>query len=128
MITKEITLCGKQVVLAYCYATEIGYKTLSDEDIIDFGSEIAEKIQQQQMPDIKRTIFLILASMNSYYEFNNEEAPISDKDLMYKSDPKEVGVALCTILGLRGKFYHLPTDEPRGEDNDKKDDKEPKNA
>lgn len=128
MITKEITLCGKQVVLAYCYATEIGYKTLSDEDIIDFGSEIAEKIQQQQMPDIKRTIFLILASMNSYYEFNNEEAPISDKDLMYKSDPKEVGVALGTILGLRGKFYHLPTDEPRGEDNDKKDDKEPKNA
>ena len=128
MITKEITLCGKQVVLAYCYATEIGYKTLSDEDIIDFGSEIAEKIQQQQMPDIKRTIFLILASMNSYYEFNNEEAPISDKDLMYKSDPKEVGVALGTILGLRGKFYYLPTDEPRGEDNDKKDDKEPTNA
>ena len=128
MITKEITLCGKQVVLAYCYATEIGYKTLSDEDIIDFGSEIAEKIQQQQMPDIKRTIFLILASMNSYYEFNNEKAPITDKDLMYKSDPKEVGVALGTILGLRGKFYHLPTDEPRGENKEEKDDKEPKNA
>lgn len=128
MITKEITLCGKQVVLGYCYATEIGYKTLSDEDIIDFGSEIAEKIQQQQMPDIKRTIFLILASMNAYYESINAETPITDKDLLYKSDPQEIGVALGTILGLRGKFYHLPTDEPRGEDKDKKDSKEPKNA
>ena len=128
MITKEITLCGKQVVLAYCYATEIGYKTLSDEDIIDFGSEIAEKIQQQQMPDIKRTIFLILASMNAYYESIHSETPITDKDLLYKSDPKEVGVALGTILGLRGKFYHLPTDEPRGENKEEKADKEPKNA
>ena len=128
MITKEITLCGKQVVLAYCYATEIGYKTLSDEDIIDFGSEIAEKIQQQQMPDIKRTIFLILASMNAYYESINAEAPINDKDLLYQTDPQEVGVALGTILGLRSKFYHLPTDEPRGEDKEKKGSKKRKNA
>ena len=128
MITKEITLCGKQVVLGYCYATEIGYKTLSDEDIIDFGSEIAEKIQQQQMPDIKRTIFLILASMNAYYESINEEAPITDKGLLYESCPQEIGVALGVILGLRSKFYHLPTDEPRGEDKDKKGSKKPKNA
>lgn len=128
MITKEITLCGKQVVLAYCYATEIGYKTLSDEDIIDFGSEIAEKIQQQQMPDIKRTIFLILASMNAYYEFANAEAPISDRELMYESNPQEIGIALGVILGLRNKFYNLPTDEPRGEDKDKKGSKKRKNA
>lgn len=128
MITKEITLCGKQVVLAYCYATEIGYKTLSDEDVIDFGSEIAEKIQQQQMPDIKRTIFLILASMNAYYESINAEAPITDKELLYESSPQEIGVVLGVILGLRSKFYHLPTDEPRGENKEEKDSKEPKNA
>ena len=68
MITKEITICGKQVTLAYCYATEISYKILSDEDIIDFGQEVIEKIQHEQMPDIRKTIFLILASMNAYYE------------------------------------------------------------
>ena len=113
MITKEITICGKQVTLAYNYATEISYKILSDEDIIDFGQEIVEKIQQDQMPDIRKTIFLIVASMQSYYESKGEQCPITDKDLMYECTPQEIGVALGTIIGLRSQFYHVPSDEPQ---------------
>ena len=113
MITKEITLCGKQVMLAYCYATEISYKILSDEDIISFGREIAEKIQHEQMPDIRKTIYLILASMQSYYESKGEKSPITDKELMYECTPQEIGQALGTVLGLRGQFYHIPADEPK---------------
>lgn len=112
MITKEIKLCGKQVTLAYNYATEISYKILSDEDIIDFGQEVVEKIQHEQMPDIRKTIFLIIASMQSYYESKGEECPITDKELMYECTPQEIGVALGTILGLRSQFYHVPSDEP----------------
>ena len=37
MITKEITLCSKQVTLAYCYATEIAYKDLANEDMLDYA-------------------------------------------------------------------------------------------
>ena len=113
MITKEITICGKQVTLAYNYATEISYKILSDEDIIDFGQEIVEKIQQDQMPDIRKTIFLIVASMQSYYESKGEQCPITDKELMYECTPQEIGVALGTIIGLRSQFYHVPSDEPQ---------------
>ena len=29
MITKELTIIGKQVTLAYCYGTEINFKLLS---------------------------------------------------------------------------------------------------
>lgn len=119
MITKEITLCGKQVMLAYCYATEISYKILSDEDIISFGKEIAEKIQHEQMPDIRKTIYLILASMQSYYDSlpagqngQKPQPPVTDQDLMYHCTPQDLGVALGTILGLRSQFYHLPSDEP----------------
>ena len=118
MITKEITICGKQVTLAYCYATEISYKILSDEDIIDFGQEIVEKIQHEQMPDIRRTIYLIIASLQSYYESKSETCPITDKELMYECTPKEIGMALGIIIGLRTNFYHVPSDEP--------EDKEPK--
>lgn len=118
MITKEITICGKQVTLAYCYATEISYKILSDEDIIDFGQEVVEKIQHEQMPDIRKTIFLIIASMQSYYESKGEECPITDKELMYECTPQEIGMALGVIIGLRTNFYHVPSDEP--------EDKEPK--
>ena len=113
MITKEITICGKQVTLAYCYATEISYKILSDEDIIDFGQEVIEKIQHEQMPDIRKTIFLILASMNAYYESKGEKAPVSDKELMYECTPQEIGQALGVIIGLRSQFYHVPSDEPQ---------------
>ena len=120
MITKEITLLGKQVTLAYCYATEISYKILTDEDIIDFGQEIAEKIQHQQMPDIRKSIFLIIASMQSYYESKKEKAPIDDKELLYESTPQEIGQALGTVIGLRSKFYHIPSGEP--------EDKKPSNA
>ncbi len=123
MITKEITICSKQVTLAYCYATEISYKILSDEDIISFGKEIAQKIQHEQMPDIRKTIYLILASMQSYYDSKGEKCPITDKELMYECTPKEIGQALGTIIGLRGKFYHIPDDEPENkpaEDNTSK--------
>ena len=113
MITKEITICGKQVTLAYCYATEISYKILSDEDIIDFGQEVIEKIQHEQMPDIRKTIFLILASMNAYYESKGEKAPVSDKELMYECTPQEIGQALGVIIGMRSQFYHVPSDEPQ---------------
>ena len=129
MITKEITICGKQVMLAYCYATEISYKILSDEDIIDFGQEIVEKIQHEQMPDIRRTIYLIIASMQSYYESKGETCPITDKELMYECTPQEIGQALGIIIGLRQMFYHVPVGEPEDkEPKGKRVTRKPKNA
>jgi hypothetical protein len=129
MITKEITICGKQVTLAYCYATEISYKILSDEDIIDFGQEVVEKIQHEQMPDIRKTIFLIIASMQSYYESKGEQCPVTDKELMYECTPQEIGMALGVIIGLRTNFYHVPSDEPEDkEPKDKRVARKPKNA
>ena len=113
MITKEITLCGKQVTLAYCFATEISYKILSDEDVTDFITEAAVAIQdKKRMPDIRKSIFLVLASMQSYYESKDEQAPITDKQLMYDSTQEELGTALGVVIGLRTNFYHIPKSEP----------------
>ena len=75
MITKEITICSKQVTLAYCYATEIAYKDLADEDMLDYAKHAIESIQAQRDPDIKRTIFAIIACMMAYYE-DADKAPI----------------------------------------------------
>ena len=110
-------------MLAYCYATEISYKILSDEDIIDFGQEVIEKIQHEQMPDIRKTIFLILAAMQSYYESKGEQCPITDKELMYECSPQEIGTTLGTIIGLRSQFYHVPTDEPKDKPTGEKEEK-----
>ena len=114
MITKEITIGGKSVTLAYCYATEISYKLLSDEDINAFMQEVHEcmNVEPQRMPDVRKTIFLILAATSAYYESKGEELPIDDKALMYETKPEEMGTALGVVLGRRGQFYAVPTGEP----------------
>ena len=131
MITKEITIGGKSVTLAYCYATEISYKLLSDEDINIFMTEVYECMNDdiQRMPDIRKTIFLILAAISAYYESRGEELPIDDKTLMYDCKPEELGTALGVVLGLRGQFYAVPSDEPEDkEPKGKRVTRKPKNA
>jgi hypothetical protein len=118
MVTKEIKICGKEITLAYCYATEISYKILSDEDINEFCIDISEHIKQNKMPDIRKTIFLVLAAMNAYYEYKGEKPPISDKDLMNEAAPQDIGLALGTLISLRSEFYHVPSGEPSDDKNE----------
>ena len=113
MLQKEITLCGRQVTLAYCYATEIAYKDLSDENIADYIKEAVACIQAETDPDVKHTIYAILACMLAYYQSRGEDAPLKDTDLMNDAKPAELGVAIFTIIGLRMDFYHVPKDEPK---------------
>lgn len=112
MITKEITLCGRQVTLGYCYATEIAYKDLSNEDMLDYAKHTVDCIREQRDPDAKRTIYAILSCMLAYYNHKSEELPIKDDDIMNAAKPAEIGTAFLTILDLRQQFYHIPSGEP----------------
>lgn len=125
MITKEITLCGKQVTMAYCYATEIAYKEMSDEDIFDYAQAAVEAIKAQRDPDIKKTILAIIACMMAYYE-DKDKAPVKDSEIMREATPVEIGTAMFTILSMRQEFYHVPKGEP--EDKQEKGGRKRKNA
>ena len=109
MITKEITICGKQVTLAYCYATEISYKLLAEEELSPFLNNVREAIAQkkEEIPDARKTLFAILAAANAYYESEHDECPISDKELMYDATPDETGGALGNLLLAWAEFYKL---------------------
>lgn len=111
MITKEITICSKQVTLGYCYATEIAYKDLANEDMLDYAKHAIESIQAERDPDIKRTILAIIACMMAYYE-DADKAPVKDSDIMKEATPVELGTAMLTILSMRNDFYHVPSGEP----------------
>ena len=128
MITKEITLCGKSVTLGYCYATEIAYQDMAGEEITEFLLGALSSLKDGKMPDIKKTIYIILSSMISFYESKEEEAPLKDKDLMNETTPEEIGVALGTIIGLRSQFYHVEDNEPEDtQKTEKKNGKKGKN-
>jgi hypothetical protein len=126
MITKEITILGKPVTLAYCFATEISYKILADEDIHTFLQEAVNAINEKRMPDIRRSSYLLLAAMNAYYESKGKKTPITDKQLMYEVSPEEMGTAIGTVIGLWLEFNHIPSDEP--EDKPATDEDKGKNA
>ena len=114
MIHENITLAGKSVTLGYCYATEIIYKDRSDEDIANIIQETIGCINAQpaRMPDVKHSIYLVLAAVMAYYQSKDEEAPIKDTDLMNEVTPLELGTALGTIINLWAKFYGIPKGEP----------------
>ena len=112
MKKSEIKIAGKSVTLCYCYATEIAFKTLAERDINDFWLEAVPQLRENRMPDVRQTIFLLLASMTAYYNSIDEQAPVTDKDLMNEATPTELGTALGTVMRLRGEFYTVPADEP----------------
>lgn len=126
MKTKEIELCGKKVTLGYCYATEIAYKTLAEEEIIDFRRELAENVNEGAMPDVRRCIYLIQSAILSYYEMTGEDSPIKDRDLMYEATPEDIGLGIGTVLGLQGDFYHTSKSEAEKEQAEEKE-SNPKN-
>ena len=115
MKTKTITIAGKETTLAYCYATEIGYKLLSDEDITAYMADAMEALKESRMPDTRKTVYVVIAAINAYSEWQEETPSVSDRDLMYEATPLELGTALATIIQLRADFYKVPSDEPKDE-------------
>ena len=117
MKSKTITIQGKDVTLGYCHATEIGFKLLSDEDVNVFMADAVQCMKEEKMPDIRKTIYFIIAAINAYCEWKGVQPAITDRDLMYESTPLEIGTAFGTIRTLRSEFYAMPSGEPV-DDND----------
>ena len=122
MIQKEITICGKQVTLAYCFGTEISYKLLAEQECTDFVREVLAGLAQEtpKMPDTRKSIYLIMSAMTAYYESNGEKNPIEDKELIFHATPDDIGLAVGTIARMYIDFYKIPIGEP--------EDKKPANA
>lgn len=127
MTTKTITICGRDTTLAYCNATEIAFKMLSDENIGEFfTNEVFPAINAKpaRLPDMRKTIFLVVSAINSYYDYAGKQSPVSDRELMYEAKAGDIPKALAAVIELYGTFYATPGDE---KDEDRKEEPQ-KNA
>lgn len=101
MKTKEITICGKQVMLAYCFATEISFKKFTGLEIENFDPTDRDHI-----------IYMILSAISTYYLSQEKEedrkAPIVDTDLMYDASSKEIIDAIKETIKLKNDWYEIP--------------------
>lgn len=116
MKKKEITLCGKQVTLAYCFATEIAFQKYTGVGFDKFDPVNPEHV-----------IYTVLAAILSYYESKNQEMPVKDTDLMYHATPMELTTALTEIFTLRNEWYEVPKGDKKDDQTADKEGKE-KNA
>ena len=112
MKTKQITLCGQQVTIGYCFATEIAFLKYTGVSVEDMDVKNPEHI-----------IYLILSAIIAYYEAEKQELPIKDTDLMYKSNPTEMIQAVASVFELNHEWYAVP----KGDTNDTPAAEEPKN-
>lgn len=123
MIKEETTIAGIKVTLGYCFATELNYRNLADEEIADYFKKAFACIQENKDPDTDKSIRLVLASAISYYDSIHTDSdkatyPINERTLIYETAPDELMKAVIIIVNLRNKFYKVPEGEPK--------DKEPK--
>ena len=118
-----------KVMLGYCFATEILFNEMAGEEVGTFVKEAISQISEGKMPDRKKSMILIQAAMEAYYESVGKKAPITEKDLKDSHHSDEFGTAIGTILGM----YIKMNTSPAGENVEKKKEtneapEDPKNA
>ena len=134
---KTITLCGKQVEMLYCAATETGYEQLvsgTGKDINVFLPTILERDADGKPtkvePPVAQTddyLKLALAAIIAAAASKKQEPVVSADDIMYHASSQEVTAMITAIVELRTKWYTIP-EAVKPETDEKPDDDPSKNA
>ena len=131
MNTKTITICGKEVEMLYCAATETGYESLTGKSCEIFIPQVIKDEQGQEKVQMRAAtsdyLSLGTAAIVAAYTRRGEDAPITADDILYNATSKEVTTLITTVIELRNAWYRIPSVVPSEDDTDKKED-EPKNS
>lgn len=102
---KTISICGQDVQMLYCAATETGFEQLANRSINVFLPGDDEENPAATGDDyIKLGIAAIIAA----YARNDQEPPVSVKDVLYEATPQEVVALITSAVELRAKWYNVP--------------------
>lgn len=134
MNSKIITICGKEVEMLYCAATETGYESISGQSCDIFIPEISKddkgKDQIRMRAATRDYIQLAVAAIIAAYTRKREEAPVTADDILYNATSQEVTALITTVIELRNAWYKVPS-VIQPEDDTQKDQSEeekPKNS
>ena len=123
MTEKTITICGREVNMIYCAATEAGYEQLSGKQISVFLPQFGKDkdgnviITQQPTATTEDYLHLVVAAVVAANEkerhikqLKPEELPlpIDSADLLYNATKAEITQTIATVLELRNAWYEIP--------------------
>lgn len=135
---KTINICGKDVKMRYCAATETGYEQLSGKSVATFIPTFGKNEQGEDIivrPAEATTYdFLELASaaIVAAYAKDDKKPSISIKYILYDATPQEVTLLLNTVVELRNDWYGVPkvvmdADKAQKPKTDGEEEEQPKN-
>lgn len=137
MTSKKITICGKEVELFYCAATENGYERISGGKTIgvfiptfkmdEEGNQVIDQLPAATNEDYMMLAMAGIVAADTYYK---REAVINSEDILYNATPTERRLLIDTILELRNEWYEVPkiiNEIMRKENAKVKPDEQPKN-
>lgn len=135
MNSKTITICGKDVEMLYCAATETGYESISGQSCEIFIPQSIKDNDGHEQTQLRATttdyIRLAIAAVIAAYQRKGEEAPVTADDILYNATSKEVQTLITTVIELRTAWYLVPAvikdEDVKNEDDEEKEAK-PKNS
>jgi hypothetical protein len=113
MTQRKITICGKEIDIFYCAATEKGFEQMSDKTISVFWPTFKQNEQGEtvldQMPTAKTGDYLYLAiagivAADTYFDRKG----IDTNDILFNATPEERNLLVQTIAELRDEWYGIP--------------------
>lgn len=129
---RTIQICGKDVPILYCAATETGYERLSGKGIDVFLPTFKQNkkgetvIDQPPAATTEDYLQLSIAAIIAASEADGVEVPIDSKDLLYRASKPEVTALITAVIEQRNEWYGLSAVIPKDEQPADGDDK-PKN-
>jgi hypothetical protein len=115
MTSKKITICGKEVELFYCAATENGYERISGGKTIgvfiptfkmdEEGNQVIDQLPAATNEDYIMLAMAGIVAADTYYK---REAVINSEDILYNATPTERRLLIDTIVELRNEWYEVP--------------------
>lgn len=113
MTERKITICGKEVTMIYCAATENGFEQISRKSIACFvptfetndkGKTVIKEPAKAMIGDY---IMLAFAGIVASYTKKKEEPPISSEEILYEATPQERNDMLAAVTELRNEWYGI---------------------
>lgn len=101
-----IKIAGKEVKVAYCYATEILFSDYTGQEFSEFIKEAV--VDKNTQSSSKKVLYAILSAIIAYSQSKNEDAAVVDTDIMFNAQPQEIIDAFTIIISLYNDWYQLP--------------------
>ena len=120
---KTIQICGRDVTLRYCAATETGFEQLASKSITVFKPNVIKdaegNVTEVQPGPVTSQDYLMLATaaIIAAADYRDQEQPISVKEILYDTTPEEIKQLVDAVVDLSAKWYKIsPVVKPETED------------